>query len=170
MPVVDIDGLLFTIDPDCLSSRYDSWSFYRNQWGRARPGLKAIDLLVVTPAKVVWFVEVKDYRQHPRTKVIDLADEVAAKVCDTLAAMLPARIHANDEPEQRLAQATLRGTRLRVVLHLEQPTKHSKLFPRAIDPADVLQKLRQRVRAIDPHPVVCERATVARHGAPWSVA
>jgi len=42
------------------------------------------------------------------------------------------------------------------VLHLEQPATHSKLFPRAIDPANVLMKLKTIIRSIDPHPLVVE--------------
>jgi hypothetical protein len=56
---------------------------------------------------------------------------------------------------------------LRVVLHLEQPATHSKLFPRAIDPANVLMKLRQLVKAIDPHPLVVETHQMASLS--WSV-
>jgi len=52
-------------------------------------------------------------------------------------------------------------------LHLEQPSNPSKLFPRAIDRADVLQRLKQLVRSVDPHPQVLE---IAHAGSlPWSV-
>jgi len=40
---------------------------------------------------------------------------------------------------------------LRVVLHLEQPLKYSKLFPQVIDSANAPGKLRKMLRAIDPH-------------------
>jgi hypothetical protein len=50
---------------------------------------------------------------------------------------------------------------------LEQRVKPSRLFPREIDQANVQQKLRQRVKAIDPHPMVRERAVMA--GCPWTV-
>jgi hypothetical protein len=46
-------------------------------------------------------------------------------------------------------------------LHLEQPATHSKLFPRAIDPANVLMKLKQLVKPIDPHPLVVETGHMA---------
>jgi hypothetical protein len=45
-----------------------------------------------------------------------------------------------------------------LILHLEQPAKHSKRFPRAINPANVRQKLRQLLKPIDAHPVVAESA------------
>jgi hypothetical protein len=57
--------------------------------------------------------------------------------------------------------------RIRVVLHLEQPTKHSKLFPRPIDPAWVEQKLKQLLKAIDPHPKVVAIGRLRDVG--WSV-
>ncbi len=58
--------------------------------------------------------------------------------------------------EKRFARKTLASQSLRVVLHLEQPGKHSKLFPRAIDPAKILQRLKQLLKAIDAHPKVLE--------------
>jgi hypothetical protein len=54
-----------------------------------------------------------------------------------------------------------------VVLHLEQPTQHSKRFPRAIDPAHVTQKLKQLLKAIDPHPKVVDKGQAGYLG--WSV-
>ena len=56
-----------------------------------------------------------------------------------------------------LFQESLSTARIRLVLHLEQPAKHSKMFPRAINPANVRLKLRKRLKAIDPHPIVVEK-------------
>ena len=58
--------------------------------------------------------------------------------------------------------------RIRIVLHLEQRAVHSRLFPRAIDPASVQQRLKQKLKAIDPHPRVFERNRM--DGAGWDVA
>ena len=91
------------------------------------PGIKAVDLLAIE-SQVIWLIEAKDYRQHPRTKTIDLADEVVQKVLYTLAAMLPAKINASNTSESYFATEVLKGQQLRVVLHLEQPVKTSKLF------------------------------------------
>ena len=52
-------------------------------------------------------------------------------------------------------------------LHLEQPAKHSRLFPRAINPANVKQQLKQLIKPIDPHPLVTE--TRRMNGVAWSV-
>ncbi len=81
--------------------------------------------------------------------------------------MVAAKANANDPGEKAMAKAALRCPRLRVVLHLEQPAQHSKLFPRAIDPANVLQRLKQLIKPIDPHPLVLEMSRM--NGVAWSV-
>ncbi|CAK0779340.1 hypothetical protein CCP2SC5_80035 [Azospirillaceae bacterium] len=85
----------------------------------------------------------------------------------TLAGLLPAKIHASHADEKDLAAAALKSAKLRVFLHLEQPLKHSTLFPRAIDPADVQQKLRQALKPIDAHPKVVETSRTG--SSPWKV-
>lgn len=192
MPTITEDNLTFVFPIGWEASKLDRWSFYRNQFqrlsgvlmvcgkegcgndlrcvacGRAGYiGIKAIDILAIEVASCCWYVEVKDYRQHRRTKTIDLADEIAVKVRDSLAALVAARANANDADERTTAAAALRCPRLRVVLHLEQPAQHSKLFPRAIDPAKVQQRLKQLVKAIDPHPLVLEMTRM--QGVAWSV-
>jgi hypothetical protein len=167
MTVLDVDGLKFDFPASWSASKYDDWSFYRNQFMRIGSGVKAVDLIALS-ADTAWMIEVKDYRVHRRTKTVDIHQEYADKVMYTLAALLPAKVNANDISERDFAAKTLRATQLRLVLHLEQPEKHSKLFPRAIDPANVQLKLRQRLKAIDPHPIVAETAKM--HGLQWSVA
>ena len=44
---------------------------------------------------------------------------------------------------------------------------HSKLFRRAIDPADVAQTVRRKLRAVDAHPLVV--ASEALRGLSWRV-
>ena len=95
-----------------------------------------------------------------------MGDEIAVKVRDSLAALVAAQANANDAGEKDTAAAALRCRRIRVVLHLEQPAKHSKLFPR-INPANIQQRLKQVVKAIDPHPLVLEMGRM--NGVPWSV-
>jgi hypothetical protein len=96
-----------------------------------------------------------------------LAEEIAEKVRDSLAALVAAQANANDADENASARAALRCPRLRVVLHLEQPARPSTLFPRAIDPANVQLRLRQLIKAIDPHPLVVEIANM--RGVGWTV-
>lgn len=155
----NVDGLNFDFPDNWQVSQYDNWSFYRNQVARMWNGIKALDLLAVDPKKTAWLIEVKDYRQHQRTKPSELSDEVAHKVFDTLAAMIPAKNHADDS-EKKMARAVTLAPRLRVVLHLEQPAKHSKLRPCAIGPADIKQKIRQLLKPVDAHPLVVSKASL----------
>ncbi|MDO9141019.1 MAG: hypothetical protein Q7U38_11920 [Methylobacter sp.] len=152
----NVDGLFFDFPDDWQASKYDDWSFYKNQFSRMWNGIKALDLLAIDTDKTAWLIEVKDYRVNPRTKPSDLAEEIAHKVFDTLAAIIPAKIHATDPVEKQLAHAVSASRKLRVVLHLEQPAKHSKLRPRAIKPADVQQKTRQLLKPVDAHALVVE--------------
>lgn len=156
MTAIRVENLLFDFPEDWQSTKYDDWSFYRKQFQSVCSKAAAVDLLVIHPQACLWAIEAKDYRQHQRTKVIDLADEIAAKVRDSLAGLVAAAANANQFVEKNFAKQALTCPRLRVVLHLEQPQKHSKLFPRAIDPAKVTQRLKQLIKAIDPHPVVLE--------------
>jgi hypothetical protein len=76
--------------------------------------------------------------------------------------MLPAKCNASDPSEKAFAQEVAQGQRLHVVLHLEQPAKHSKLSPRAIDPANVQLKLKAIIKPIDPHPKVVESTQMGK--------
>lgn len=160
MSIINVDGLDFDFPLGWFVSKYDEWAFYRNQFSRMWNGIKALDLLAVDDASLTtgWLIEVKDYRINPRTKPSDLADEVACKVFDTLAALSPARVNASDLVEADMAKRMVRVKRYRVVLHLEQPAKTSKLRPRAINPADIQLKLRQMLKPVDAHPFVAEKA------------
>lgn len=160
MPTCLVDGLRFAFPNDWTVSKYDNWSFYQNRYIKIADGIKALDLLAVSPSKVAWLVEVKDYRANTRTKPSDLAGEIVKKVHDTLAAILPAKLNGNEALETAVSQAVAKAVTLRVVLHLEQPAKHSKLFPRAIDPTVVQMKLRQHLKPIDAHPRVAEMANM----------
>lgn len=167
MTTVAIDGLDFTFPTGWIPGKPDDWVFYRNQFSRMRNGIKSIDALAVDAKKGAWMIEVKDYRNHVRTKPSCLAEEVAAKVFDTLAMLLPASIHAGEATELNLAQQACRAKELRVVLHLEQPRKHSRLRPRAIDPSAVQMKLRRLIKPIDAHPLVVDSAHM--NGLAWRV-
>ncbi|HZF53108.1 MAG TPA: hypothetical protein VE093_30855 [Polyangiaceae bacterium] len=167
MPIVQVDTLQFDFPSTWATSKYDEWVFYCAQFRGMWDGIKAVDLLALDPDQTAWFIEVKDYRMHVRTKPSELGGEVARKVFDTLAAMLPAKLNANDTEEVKMATAVLKAKKLRVVLHLEQPKKRSALRPRAIDPANVLQTLRRLLKPIDAHPIVAETTRMESVG--WSV-
>lgn len=156
MPSITEGQFVFDFPKNWQTSKFDEWSFHRKQFQKVCGGAKAINILAVEGNTCIWTIEIKDYRQHRRTKTLELPDEVALKVRDTLAALVAARANANEDEEKQLASAALLCSRLRVVLHIEQPVKHSRLFPRVIDPAKVQQRLKQLIKAIDPHPLVLE--------------
>jgi hypothetical protein len=163
-----VEGLTFSFPENWQASKCDDWAFYRNQFSAMWPGIKAVDLVAVDPDKTVWLIEVKDYSRHRRTKPSDLPREISEKVFDTLAAMIPAKVNAASGEEKRFAGAVCKAVKLRVIFHLEQPVKHSKLFPVAIDAANVALKLRKLLKPIDAHPVVASRESM--HGLAWTVA
>lgn len=152
--------LAFYFSKGIQVTKYDDWSFYRNQFNRAFGGTKATDLIALD-GSTTWLIEIKDYRQHKRTKLIDLGDEIAIKIRDTLAGLVAAQCSANDPEEKKFARSALKAKSFRVVLHLEQPQKHSKLFPKAIDPVTVIQKLRQKLKPIDAHAIVVDQYNIA---------
>ena len=166
MTEIDVEGLKFSFPDSWSATKYDNWSFYRNQFQRIGSGVKAVDLIALSQ-DTMWMIEVKDYRLHRRTKAIDLDQEFAEKVIYTLSGLLPAKVNANDVEERGFASRSLRLTRIRLVLHLEQPAKRSKVFPRAINPANVQLKLRKKLKAVDPHPIVAESS--AMNNLSWSV-
>lgn len=167
MTAIDIEGLIFTFPPTWFVGKPDDWTFYRNQFTRMRNGVKAADALAVDSNQTAWLIEAKDYSLHARTKASCLAEEVAAKVFDTLAMLVPASVRATEPAEKGIAGRACKAHDIRVVLHLEQPLKHSRLRPRAIDPAALCMKLKKLVRPIDPHPLIVERGRMGNLA--WTV-
>jgi hypothetical protein len=168
MPVITEGNLRFEFDAGWEVSKLDEWSYYRNQYQSTCGGAKSVDILALEPGLAcMWCIEIKDYRRQRRTKTLHVAEEAAYKVRDSLALLAAARVRANDEDEKRMAGSALRARDIRVVLHLEQAAQSSKLFPRTIDLANVQQRLRQLVRAIDPHARACEMNRMT--GCAWTV-
>lgn len=150
-----------------LAVKYDDWAFYRGQINRLAGGAKAVDFLVLDQ-NILWLVEVKDYRKHPRTKPTELSQEMAEKVRDTLAGLVCTRFNGRDTSEQTFAQEALKAQRLRVVLHLEQPQKVSRLQPTLINPANLILKMKQILKVVDPHPLVVDQKSKLGK-VPWQV-
>jgi len=168
MPTIQVDTLSFHF-PDVwrVHGKYDDWSFYRNQFIKMFDGIKSMDIVAVDQQNCLWLIDGKDYRLHRREKSTSLPLETAKKTLDTLAGLAAAQVNANDLAEKRMAQAALSSVKIRVVLHLEQPSKHSKLHPRAFLLANIQQELRRLVKPIDPHALVLEIARPGTVG--WTV-
>ncbi len=148
--------LTFTFDDDCDVGKYDDWSYYRQYFQSAAGSSKAVDFVCVSK-RVAWLIEVKDYRFHPRTKLIELSDEIAAKVRDTLAGLATAATNAHDVHEKKIAQRALCSRRRwRIALHLEQPVQNSKLWQGVPDPTKLLPKLKKKLKFVDPDPEIVD--------------
>jgi hypothetical protein len=163
MRKLQVERLTFTFPAGWQAGKYDDWSFYRNQFGKQFNGIRAVDLLARGPDGTGYLIEVKDYRHPDTEKPSELPQAVADKVLMTLAALLPARLNANDPAEQALASAVLACDRVRVVAHVELPRAHMPV----VDVADLKLKLAQLLRAVDAHPKVV--SSVAMPGLGWHV-
>lgn len=163
-------SLAFDFEATVEAMKYDDWAFYRSHFMGVADETKAVDLLCLSDG-VLWLIEVKDYRRNRRTKPSELADEVAHKVRDTLAGLAAAIRCASVDAERNFATRALdRGVDFKVVLHLEQPSHPSRLFPTVADPADVKMKLKRRLhQAIDDHPRVADVATTGPPRHRWTV-
>lgn len=95
----------------------------------------------------------KDYTTDPRLKKQCVFEEVAEKIRDSLALLIAGSIR--DDPSNGGVRSFMDicsiPKDIKIVLHLEQPLKPSKLFPGVKIKADSTQMLRSKVKAIDPH-------------------
>ena len=157
MPTFQEGSLTFTFDDDWQVVKYDDDTFHKKHFKEFAGGSKAVDFVAFGNGEL-WLIEFTDYRRPGSTKPSDLFLEVACKVRATLAGLVAAKStsHASgDSQTKSIAQAALGRTyRLRIALHLEQPTKPSKLFPQAVDPKTARDKLSQQLRPVVPHPIV----------------
>ncbi|MCD4726225.1 MAG: hypothetical protein K8R46_01070 [Pirellulales bacterium] len=190
MPTIIEKQLKFEFPNNWEATKFDEWSFYRRQFqklGSARlncsqceasircaecknrnvAGTKGVDFFAIEPGSICWHVEVKDYRKTRKSNFVFLADEVALKVRDTLACLVVAQINANDDGEKQIAKDAVRSSRHRIVLHLEQPTTGRSFHSTKTRLANVLQRLMQLVKSIDPHPLVVDMTMLDKVG--WTV-
>lgn len=126
-------------------------------------GIKAVDAIAVSNIGVAFLIEVKDYRHPDTEKPSELPAAIAWKVLHTLAAIVPAKLKANNTAEQALADALTACDSLRVIAHVELPQSHRGV----VDLADIKQKLAQLLRAVDAHPKVV--STSKMQGLEWVV-
>lgn len=167
MPDFPEGALTFRFPAGWQVKRYDDSSFYRERFQQIANS-KSVDFVAYDPnAEALWLIEVKDYRAHPREKSVDLFGEVAQKVRDTLAGLFVAKRHPEVDMYQ-LARGVRNKRTIRVVLHLEQTKKPSKLYPIVVERNNALLKLRQVVRVADPHALFCEIQAMPA-ACPWSV-
>lgn len=160
--------LTFTFPANWKVQKFDESKFYREQFQRIADETKAVDIAALDAEKTLWLIEIKDYRHlDVKKKISDLPEKVAKKVRDTLSCFMAGRVSANDPGEKQFAQAATQAHRYRVVLHLEQFNPPSKLMPHVVNKANVLQKLKGRVKSVDVHPIVVDMANLQKCG--WKV-
>ncbi|WP_295444879.1 hypothetical protein [uncultured Thiodictyon sp.] len=168
------EGALRFDFPDAwMVRKLDGTSFFRKRFQSfAKPldgkGSKSVDLVAFHPdVEDLWLIEVRDYRAEPRTKSSELFQEIAEKIRDSLACIHAMASIAGGE-DQEFARRALRQYRVRIVLHLEQSTKPSALKPYVAEPATFRQKLKQTLRAVDPH-ALAGGMQILNNQTPWSV-
>jgi hypothetical protein len=171
MPTIQVEFLLFTFTSTVAAEKYDHWQHYRNVWSTRNQ--KAVDVVAVESATTTWLIEAKDFRiiNNPpkKSNLATLPDTVAAKVSHTLAGLVDASANAANPSERSHASMSITAHAKRIVLHLEPPVgQHSALFPTGFA-ANVLQKLRQLVKATDSNPLVLDIANTPVSGVPWTV-
>lgn len=166
MKTVTEGKLAFDFPAEWRVAKYDEWGFYLSHFQNVCDGAKGIDILALNPNQCLWLIEIKDYRAVPRQKTLELVQEVAIKVRDTLAGLMAARLHATIDEELEMARRASKCEEMKVVLHIEQPSNPSRLHPKE-DISHLLQKLKQLLRSIDYHPRVSRAVEGNRFG--WSV-
>lgn len=192
MPTITAGQLQFDFPAAWEASQFDEWSFYTGQFARfgdseidctkkgchgvARcdvcntkriAGNRGIDVLAIEPSSVCWLIEIKDYRTTRVTRFEFLADEVALKVRDTLSCLVAAHLNASLLAEKTRAGMALRCSSMRVVLHLEVPPSNRPLLPVETQRANVQQRLRQLVKALDTRAQVVSMGGM--NGIAWQV-
>ena len=183
MKNIAVDSRSFEFDDDWLVMKYDSTPYYNHQFKGKRKNakglkkeMKAVDLIAMNPDDgSLYLIESKDYRSHIRQKTETPADEFVHKVLDTLTGILPTALcsmrdvngrHANAQ-EEILHRQLHEAQKMRLVFQFEQPQKHSKLFPRAYDPADMQSIIRRELGMIDSHALVIDANT--QYKVQWTV-
>lgn len=133
--------------------RPEKASYYTRHFQNFAGGCKEMDFILFEPAnRVLWLLEVKDYTSNPRTKTQCVFEEIAEKIRDSLALLLAGSVRgdsANGGVRSFMDVCAIPND-IKIALHLEQPSKPSKMFPGVKIDADATQKLRAKVRAIDP--------------------
>lgn len=168
MPVPLVEGkLLFAFDDDWHAVKWDDHRAYRDGLCGIG-GCKAVDFCGVH-RKSVYLIEVKDFRGHRienKARTVgetsdNLADEIAHKVCDTVAGLIGAHRSrpAEDETWRPFGEAIAnRNVDVRVVLWLEEDV------PRGPDRRMSFQdRLKQKLRWLTPRVIIASlRHTTAQ--------
>jgi hypothetical protein len=171
MKLVREKALTFAFSDEMAVVKFDAWPAFRT-WANRGGRRKGVDI-VAHHGRTIWFVEVKDFRvqeKSPRPpNSVQLAKTVDLKVRGSMAGLEHVSSIAGDSQDQQFAAGAVAARRRRVALHVEPPIHGSRLFPSAIQIANILQRLRQLVKDVDPTPLVLQIRTTPDFGVPWTV-
>lgn len=169
MPNIHDEGRIRFEFPEAWQvCRPEKTSYHKRHFQNFAGGCKEMDFVLFEPAnRTLWLLEVKDYSTNPRTKPMELSDEVAEKSRDVLALLLSGAGCDNDANQGVGAFIRSAGLpmSIRVALHLELPRQQSKLFPGVKNAADQQMLLRKKVRCLDCHALVSSTTTGS---VPWA--
>lgn len=176
---IKVNSRTFEFPDEWLVMKYDDTPYYKKKFqGKTqgtsglKPTMTGVDLIATNPLGnecVMYLIESKDYRFHRRTKKKTPVAEFVEKVLDTLTGIIPTVLCSDSfiNGENILREQLRVAQKLRLVYHFEQPANHSKLFPRAYDPADIQSKIRDELRIIDPLALVIDEKNQKK--VPWNV-
>ncbi|MCE5273405.1 hypothetical protein LLH00_19175 [bacterium] len=182
MPTLQVETLRFDFAASVIAEKYDDWNHYRNVWTKKVVDPKAMDVVAVesqvNPVRglTTWLIEAKDYRiltvEPPLKKISNLPQTVADKARDTLTGLTDAASNASVPSEKLHAIKAVNTAAKRIVFHLEPYVGSgpgARLFL-ANTAANILGKLKQLVKDIDPKPLVLNIENTPAADVPWSVA
>ncbi|HEY4714820.1 MAG TPA: hypothetical protein VIH30_11350 [Aquirhabdus sp.] len=150
MPRIPEGHFFYDFPATWTAEKFDKDTYYRVHFQSFAGGRTAVDVLAFGGGNELWLIEQKDYRVGAQIKAAEMFDAIASKMLDTMACLVAARSNAAAGTRSEIvASGALRKTKVRCVLHIEQPSTHSKLFPQVVDPKTVQDKLRTVLKAID---------------------
>lgn len=149
--------------------KYDESTWYRKHFNSCADSA-AVDFVAVGASGcdvICWLIEVKDFTTEPPLPSKDLIAIITKKVRDSVAGVLGGAVNANTPSEKDFFGMVVGATRLRVAFHCERPVHASRLFRSLPDAADLRQKLRVSLRAIDSKVLVLDSSSELTH-LPWA--
>lgn len=167
MKTIAEQTLKFVFPDGWQAVKWDDTSFYRNHF-QGFADSKSVDIVAFSPSSSeLWLIEVKDYRNHRRSKREDIFDEIAKKVRDTLACLCLAKSKPEIEVHE-FAQQAVTKPNIRVVLHMEQIKLPFRQHSPVVKRDNARLKLKQAVKVVDPHALFCEMSSI-HPSCPWQV-
>lgn len=161
----DEESLHFEFDDAWQVVHYDDEPVFHRGIKRVQ-GTHDVDFIALRAGKQLFFIEVKDFRGYriqnkKRISNGELAELVAQKVRDTVAALVGARrSKVDDETWRELTRALEPGHAVRVVLWLEEDPPSGRRDIRADSRRSILQKdIEKRLSWLDVRAMVESRNT-----------